>query len=104
MKQASPFGRFCRLKRRENRQLLIQMADAMGVSSETLSEAELGERRIPAGWLTYIQNFLRLTEFEMKVLENAIKKSNSSPFFEEVSAACSSAAFRTGQKTGKDYH
>lgn len=79
MKQVSPFGRFCKAKRRANRQLLIQMADATGIELEDLSLAEIGERQVEMGWLSSISDFLRLDDFEKERLKRAMETSTEIP-------------------------
>lgn len=94
MRQVSPFGRFCILKRKDNRQLLIQMADAIGVSAERLSSAELGECEPAIEWLPKIREFLKLSEIEAKKLEKIMLKYTSTTNLKPHEESFASAAFK----------
>lgn len=98
MKHTPPFGRFCVLKRKENRQLLIPMADAIGISPAKLSSAELGERTPEIDWLPKIRAFLKLSEFEARRLEKIVQDLAVSSSHSDQEEAFESAAFKVGTK------
>lgn len=98
MNRYSPFGRFCVPKRRENRQLLVQMADAIGISAERLSSAEIGEHPPRVEWLSGISRFLKLTELEARRLRRILERSRSNASECASSEPFSSAAFSSRSK------
>lgn len=93
MNKYSPFGAFNVRKRREARVLPIPMADAIGISVEELSRAELGEMRVPENWLTPISEFLSLSEFETRSLGRSIRRSNSEYEYQRDRENFATAAF-----------
>lgn len=102
MRQVSPFGRFCISKRKDNRQLLIQMADAIGVSAERLSSAELGEREPAIDWLPKIREFLKLSEIEARRLEKLILSATATTNVVHNGESFASAAFRNDSSAGQE--
>lgn len=56
----SRFGVFCRKLRLENRELLYDMAEKLGVSSAFLSKVENGKGKPPADWRQKIISFYNL--------------------------------------------
>lgn len=76
MKRVSPFGKFVRLSRMEQGKILIDMADALGVSPSMLSMAELGKKKVPKNWLPITGEFLGLAADGLENLRAAAERSN----------------------------
>jgi len=76
---ATAFGKFCRLLRVKNDEVLLDMAQKLGASISYLSAIENGKRPIPHGWRDEIVRLYDLTGREAKDLDNAIYQS-----FQEV--------------------
>ena len=76
---ATEFGKFCRLLRIKNDEVLRDMAHKFGVSLSYLSAIENGKRPIPHGWRDEIVKLYALTNREAKDLDSAIYQS-----FQEV--------------------
>ena len=76
---ATAFGKFCRLLRINNDEVLRDMAHKLDVSLSYLSAVENGKRPIPHSWRDEIVRLYSLTEVESKDLDNAIYHS-----FQEV--------------------
>jgi len=76
---ATAFGKYCKLLRIKNDEILRDMAQKLGVSLSYLSAIENGKRPIPHNWRDEITRLYALTDREAKSLDNAIYES-----FQEV--------------------
>lgn len=68
----SRFGVFCRKLRLENRELLYDMAEKLGVSSAFLSKVENGKGKPPADWRQKIISFYNLEKDDIEELDAAL--------------------------------
>lgn len=68
----SRFGIFCRKLRLENRELLYDMANNLGVSSAFLSKIENGHGKPPAEWREKIIDLYQLRKDEIEELDAAL--------------------------------
>lgn len=68
----SRFGVFCRKLRLENRELLYDMAEKLGVSSAFLSKVENGKGKPPAEWRHKIISLYRLDGEDVEELDAAL--------------------------------
>ena len=66
------FGKFCRILRIQNNELLKNMSDKLGVSSAFLSAVENGKKEIPEAWYSKIVTLYSLSDEEADKLYNAI--------------------------------
>lgn len=66
------FGKFCRILRIKNNEVLKDMADKLNVTSAYLSSIENGKRNIPNEWLDNISKLYNLSDFERQNLKQAI--------------------------------
>ena len=69
------FGKFCRILRIENNELLKNMSDKLGVSSAFLSSVENGKKEIPESWYSNIVALYSLSNKEADKLYDAILSS-----------------------------
>lgn len=71
----SPFGKFCRRLRIAKNELLLDMANKLGVSPSYLSSVEVGRKSIPENWKKIIPELYALNSEEITELEKAIDDS-----------------------------
>ena len=71
----SPFGKFCRRLRITNNELLLDMANKLGVSPSYLSSVEVGRKSIPEEWKKIIPELYELNAEEVIELEKCIDDS-----------------------------
>lgn len=71
----SPFGKFCRRLRIAKNELLLDMANKLGVSPSYLSSVEVGRKSIPENWKKIIPELYALNAEEVTELEKAIDDS-----------------------------
>lgn len=69
------FGKFLRILRINNGEILKTMADKLGVSSAFLSAVENGKKEIPIYWREKLIDKYNLSNSEIKSLSEAIVKS-----------------------------
>nr|DAJ65092.1 MAG TPA: putative HTH-type transcriptional regulator [Caudoviricetes sp.] len=65
------FGLFCRKLRLDNRELLLDMASKLGVSSAFLSKVENGKSKPPADWESRLINLYSLDNRQRQELNEA---------------------------------
>ena len=65
------FGKFCRKLRIDNGQIMMNMADKLGVSPSFLSAVENGKKSIPTTWFKQLTDVYGLS----KDAQNELKKS-----------------------------
>lgn len=70
------FGKFCRMLRIRNDEVLRDMARKLGVSSSYLSAVENGKRPTPKSWRNKLIQLYDLTNDESKELDDAIYQSH----------------------------
>lgn len=71
------FGKFLRNLRMDIGELLLNMADKLGVSPAFLSGVENGKRKIPEGWLSKIAALYGLSEEQNEKMKAAYYDSNN---------------------------
>ncbi len=71
------FGKFLRNLRMDVGELLLNMADKLGVSPAFLSGVENGKRKIPEGWLAKIASLYKLSDDQSAELKDAYFDSNN---------------------------
>ncbi len=71
------FGKFLRNLRMDIGELLLNMADKLGVSPAFLSGVENGKRKIPEGWLSKIATLYGLSEEQNEKMNAAYYDSNN---------------------------
>lgn len=71
-RKISKFGVFCRRLRLENRELLYDMAQKLGVSSAFLSKVENGRGKPPREWREKLITLYQLDGNEVEELDEAI--------------------------------
>lgn len=74
----SQLGRFLRILRVENQQVLKDMADILGVSSAFLSAVENGKKNMPASWHEKLRIAYNLSPDKCDALEQAALESQKS--------------------------
>ncbi len=72
------FGKFLRNLRMDIGELLLQMAEKLGVSPAFLSGVENGKRKIPSNWVNRISETYHLGEAEKAQLQEAFYDTNNS--------------------------
>ena len=72
MKRVTRFGKFCRKLRIDNGELLIDMANKLGVSSAFLSKVENGYKKPPEKWEDTLRSLYKLDENQNTELQEAI--------------------------------
>ena len=65
-------GRFFRKLRIDNDEILLEMADRLGVSASFLSAVENGKKRMPSSWQKIICDEYRLSEEKREEFDNVI--------------------------------
>lgn len=73
----SRFGIFCRKLRLENRELLYDMANNMGVSSAFLSKVENGNGKPPAEWREKLIALYNLDTEQIQELDASLYEANN---------------------------
>ena len=73
----SRFGVFCRKLRLENRELLYDMTEKIGVSSAFLSKVENGKGKPPAEWREKIISLYQLDKEEIEELDASLYEANN---------------------------
>ena len=71
------FGKFLRNLRMDIGELLLNMADKLGVSPAFLSGVENGKRKIPEGWLDKIVSLYGLSDDQAANMKDAYFDSNN---------------------------
>jgi len=71
------FGKFLRILRMDNNEILKNMADKLNVTSSFLSAVENGKKKIPSDWSEKISNLYSLSQIKKTELENAISETNN---------------------------
>lgn len=70
------FGKFLRLLRMDNGEILKNMAEKLEVTSSFLSAVETGKKKIPGDWAEKISNLYSLSNDKVIELQNAISETN----------------------------
>ena len=73
----SRFGVFCRKLRLENRELLYDMANSMGVYSAFLSKVENGNGKPPAEWREKLISLYNLDAEQIEELDASLYEANN---------------------------
>ena len=71
-------GKFLRKVRIDNNEILLNMANKLGVSSSFLSAVENGKKKIPADWSIRICELYGLDEIQCENLDQAIAETEQS--------------------------
>ena len=71
----SKVGRFLRILRIDNGEILKDMADTLGVSSAFLSAVENGKKNMPSQWKEVLRVHYNLTPSQCEELETAMLES-----------------------------
>lgn len=74
----SRFGVFCRKLRLENRELLYDMAEKLGVSSAFLSKVENGRGKPPVSWREKLISLYQLNEEDIQELDASLYEAENS--------------------------
>lgn len=74
----SRFGVFCRKLRLENRELLYDMAEKLGVSSAFLSKVENGRGKPPVSWREKLISLYQLNETDIQELDASLYEAENS--------------------------
>ena len=78
MKMLTSIGKFLRKVRIDNNEILLNMANKLGVSSSFLSAVENGKKKIPADWNIRICELYGLDEIQCENLDQAIAETEQS--------------------------
>lgn len=70
------FGKFLRILRMNNGEILKTMAEKLDVSSSFLSAVENGKKKIPMDWVEKISNLYSLSDDKAIELQNAVSETN----------------------------
>lgn len=70
------FGKFLRILRMDNGEILKNMADKLNVTSSFLSAVENGKKKIPAEWTDKIINLYALSDEKIIELQNSVSETN----------------------------
>lgn len=70
------FGKFLRILRMDNGEILRTMAEKLEVTSSFLSAVENGKKKIPGDWAEKISNLYSLSNDKVIELQNAISATN----------------------------
>lgn len=76
MKVITAFGKFLRVLRMDNEEILKDMAEKLDVTSSFLSAVENGKKKIPGDWLEKISDLYSLSNDMTIELQNAISETN----------------------------
>ena len=77
-KMLTSVGKFLRKVRIDNNEILLNMANKLGVSSSFLSAVENGKKKIPADWSIRICELYGLDEIQCENLDQAIAETEQS--------------------------
>lgn len=69
------FGKFVRKLRIDRNELLIDMANKLGVSPAFLSAVEAGKKNVPESWKEKLKEIYSLELYDQEKLTNAIENS-----------------------------
>ncbi len=70
------FGKFLRILRMDNGEILKSMAEKLEVTSSFLSAVENGKKKIPADWTEKISKLYLLSGDKLIELQNAVSETN----------------------------
>lgn len=70
------FGKFLRILRMDNGEILKTMAEKLNVTSSFLSAVENGKKKIPADWAEKISTLYSLSDEKTIELQNAVSETN----------------------------
>lgn len=102
------FGRFCRILRIENGEILYNMAQKLNVTAAYLSAVEIGKRNVPAGWAEIIAKEYSLNDEQILKLHEAIDSSvkqikiNMEKFSDQKRLAAAMFARKVGEMNDED--
>lgn len=85
---ATSLRTFLRVLRIENREILKDMADNLGVSSSFLSAVENGKKKFPDSWYEKLTKIYSLTENQQKELKQAVMESSDIVEIDIAHSAC----------------
>ena len=69
------FGKFCRKLRIDKSQIMLDMAESLGVSPAFLSAVENGKKNVPKTWLEEMTSIYKLSADDKNELRKAIELS-----------------------------
>lgn len=81
-------GKFLRVLRIENQEILKDMADRLGVSSAFLSAVENGKKKLPDSWYEKLTKIYSLTERQQGELKQAVIESSDIVELDIAHSAC----------------
>ena len=76
IKMITAFGKFLRILRMDNGEILKAMAEKLDVTSSFLSAVENGKKKIPVDWADRISKLYSLSDEKVIEMQNAISETN----------------------------
>lgn len=86
-------GRFLRKLRIDKGEILLDMANKLGVTSAFLSSVENGRKKMPNAWLSKLETLYDLSQAQMLELQEAVIDSNETVELNIQSASSSTRQF-----------